>query len=101
MMKSIDVIFVKIYITESSKLLNPIVKYLKNEANVRGISIFRAIRGFGESGDHTASLLDLSLDLPLSIEFFDSKEIIEPALDYLCGIINHEHIVYWNAKAND
>jgi len=100
-MKTMDVLFVKIYITESSHLLNTIVTYLKKEAKIRGISVFRAISGFGETGNHTVSLLDLSLDLPLSIEFFDSKDKIYPALEYLSGIIKHEHIVFWEAKAND
>jgi uncharacterized protein len=100
-MKTVDVIFVKIYITESSHMLNTIVNYLKNEAKIRGISVFRAISGFGDTGNHAASLIDLSLDLPLSIEFFDSKDKIDPALEHLSGIIKHEHIVFWEAKAND
>ncbi|OGT44665.1 MAG: hypothetical protein A3E82_03675 [Gammaproteobacteria bacterium RIFCSPHIGHO2_12_FULL_38_11] len=100
-MKTVEVIFVKIYITESSHMLNTIIKYLKNDAKIRGISVFRAISGFGDTGNHTASLIDLSLDLPLSIEFFDSKEKIEPALEHLSGIIKYEHIVFWEAKAND
>ena len=100
-MKTMDVIFVKIYITESSHLLNTIMNYLKNEAKIRGISVFRAISGFGDTGNHTASLVDLSLDLPLAIEFFDSKDKIEPALKHLSSIIKHEHIVFWEAKAND
>jgi uncharacterized protein len=100
-MKTMDVIIVRVYITESSHLLDKIVTYLKKEIQIRGISVFRAISGFGDSGNHTASLIDLSLDLPLAIEFFDSKDKIEPALEYLCGIIKHEHIVFWEAKAND
>lgn len=100
-MNTIDVIFVKIYITESSHMLNAIVSYLKNEAKIRGISVFRAISGFGDTGNHTASLIDLSLDLPLSIEFFDSQDKIEPALEHLSSIIKHEHIVFWKAKTND
>lgn len=99
-MKMIDVIFVRVYITESSHMLKTIVSYLKNEAKIRGISVFRAISGFGESGNHAASLIDLSLDLPLAVEFFDSKEKIDPALEHLSGIISHEHIVFWPAKAN-
>src|SRR3990167_3651700 len=98
-MKMVNVIFVKIYITESSKMLNTIVSYLKNDAKIRGISVFRAISGFGDKRDHIASLVDLSLDLPLSIEFFDSKEKVEPALEYLSSIIKHKHIVFWDAKA--
>lgn len=99
-MKTVDVIFVRIYITESSRMLNTIVNFLKNEANIRGISVFRAISGFGDTGTHTTSLIDLSLDLPLSIEFFDSQDKIEPALEHLSGIVKHEHIVFWKVKAN-
>lgn len=99
-MKMIDIVMVRVYITESSHLLNKILDYLKNDANIRGVSVFRAISGFGETGEHGTSLLDLSLNLPLAIEFFDDKSKIEPALEYLNGIINQEHIVFWNAKAN-
>jgi len=100
-MKTMDVIVVRIYVTESSHLLTKIVNYLKQEAVVRGISVFRAISGFGDSGNHTSSLLDLTLDLPLAIEFFDTKDKVLPALDYLSSIIKHEHIVFWDAKSND
>ena len=100
-MKTIDVIIVRIYVMESSHLLTSIVNYLKTEATIRGVSVFRAISGFGETGNHTASLIDLSLDLPLAIEFFDSKDKIESALEHLSKIIKHEHIVFWEAKAND
>lgn len=100
-MKTMDVIIVRIYVMESSHLLSKVVNYLKTEANIRGISIFRAISGFSEAGNHTASLIDLSLDLPLAIEFFDSKDKIESALEHLSKIIKHEHIVFWEAKAND
>jgi PII-like signaling protein len=100
-MKTVNVIFVKIYITESSHLLNTIVNYLKNEAKIRGISVFRAISGFGDTGNHTTSLIDLSLNLPLSIEFFDTKDKVEPALEHLSSIVKHEHIVFWEAKSND
>lgn len=86
---------------ESSHLLSSIVNYLKKEANIRGVSVFRAISGFGETGDHATLLLDLSLDLPLAIEFFDSKEKMESALEHLSKIIKHEHIVFWEAKSND
>ena len=99
-MKKMDVVIVRIYITESSHLLNTIVNYLKKEAKIRGISVFRAISGFGETGDHSSSLLDLAFDLPLAIEFFDSKDKVEPALEHLNGMIKHAHIVFWEAKTN-
>lgn len=99
-MKTMDVLIVRVYITESSHLLKTILAYLKNEAKVRGVTVFRAVSGFGETGNHSSSFVDLSLDLPLAIEFFDSKDKIEPALHYLNGVIKPEHIVYWKASAN-
>lgn len=99
-MKTIPVLVVRIYITESSGLLHKIVDYLKKEAKVRGISVFRAISGFGESGNHMTSLVDLSLDLPLAVEFFDHKEKVEAALEALSKIVKPEHIITWQANAN-
>ncbi len=99
-MKTMDVTLVRIYITESSHLLNEIVKYLKNEAKIRGMSVFRAISGFGNESPHSTMLLALSLDLPLVIEFFDEKEKIKSALEYLHTIIKQGHIVFWDVKTN-
>lgn len=99
-MKTIDVVFVRIYITESSHLVNKIVNLLKSEAKIRGISVFRAISGFGETGEHSSSLMDLSLNLSLAIEFFDSREKINIALDHLSNIVKSEHMVFWEAKTN-
>lgn len=100
-MKTMDITIVRIYVMESEHLLGTILNYLKNEAKICGISVFRAISGFGETGNHTASLIDLSLNLPLAIEFFDSKDKVNSALEYLSNTIKHEHIVFWDAKAND
>lgn len=99
-MNTVDVLIVRIYITESSHLLNKIVRYLKTDAKIRGVSVFRAIGGFGESGDHAASLIDFSLDLPLTIEFFDEKDKINLALNHLSSMVKAEHIVVWKAEAN-
>lgn len=102
-MKTIDVTVVRIYISEKSKLLTPIMKYLHDVVKVRGVTVFRAISGYGDAGvQHTASLMDLALDLPLTIEFFDHDEIkIMIALEHLNGIIKPEHIIWWQAKANN
>lgn len=100
-MKTIPVLVVRIYITESSGLLHKIVDYLKKEAKVRGITVFRAISGFGETGNHhMTSLVDLSLDLPLAVEFFDHKEKVEAALEALSKMVKPEHIITWEANAN-
>ena len=100
-MKTNSVIMVRIYLTESEKVAKTIVKYLKEEAKVRGVSIFRAISGFGDSGEHTSSWVTLSLNLPITIEFFGHEAIIQPALEYLSTLVNPEHIVFWNANTNE
>lgn len=99
-MNTIKIIIARIYIIEGSHLLNKIVTYLQKEAKVRGVTVFRGISGFGESGSHTSSLVDLSLNLPLTIEFFDSEEKMNSALEYLASFIKSEHLIYWTAQAN-
>ena len=69
-MKTVDVVMVRIYITESSHLLNKIIDYLQKEVKIRGITVFRAVSGVGETGARTSSMVALSLSLPLTIEFF-------------------------------
>jgi len=96
-----EVLMVRIYIAESSNSLKKIADYLKHEAKVRGITVFRAIEGFGETGAHTAGFLDLSLDLPLVIEFFDEDKVkVEKALTHLNTLVKAKHIVMWNARVN-
>ena len=99
-MKTIDVVMVRIYITESSHLLKGILGYLNKDLGIRGVSVFRAISGSGDSGSHGMALLDVSLDLPLAIEFFDSSEKVNTALEHLSQTIKPEHIVFWDAKVN-
>lgn len=99
-MKTNKVIVARIYIMESSHLLEKILDYLRNEAKLRGVSVFRAISGFGEHGEHNVSLMALSLDLPLAIDFFDIPSKMEPALEYLNTLIKPEHLIFWEANAN-
>lgn len=95
-----EVIIVRVYISESAHLLNNILDYLKKEASIQGVSVFRAISGFGKTGEHTSSFISLSIDLPLVIEFFDTKNKIQPALEHLNTLIKPEHIIFWEAKTN-
>jgi len=99
-MKLAKVTMVRIYITEASHLLKPIINYLHNEEKVRGVSVFRAISGYGESGSHVSSLVDLSLNLPLTIEFFDHPEKAKKALEHVSTLVKPEHVVSWDAYAS-
>lgn len=100
-MNTVKILIARIYAREKEDIVKPVLAYLKNVAKVRGLSVFRAIGGYGEDGHaHTSFLLDLSLDLPITIEFFDHPDIMNTALDYLTKTIKPEHIIFWEANAN-
>lgn len=97
-----NVTFVRVYLTEADKTLAPLLRRLHDEEKVRGVSVFRAVSGFGGSGQlHTASLVDLSLDLPLTVEFFDRPDKVDKILEHLSDLIEAGHIVRWQAQMNN
>jgi len=95
------VTFVRVYLTEADKTLEPLLKRLHDQEKVRGVSVFRAMSGFGGSGViHTASLVDLSLDLPVTVEFFDQPEKVDAILEHVSDLVEAGHIVRWQAEMN-
>jgi PII-like signaling protein len=95
------VAFVRIYLTEADKTLEPLLKKLHDQETVRGVTVFRAMSGFGGSGViHTTSLVDLSLDLPITVEFFDSPDKVDGILAHLSDMLEGGHIVRWQAEMN-
>ncbi len=99
-MQGNKVVMARIYVMESSGLLKKIVDYLQHDIKTRGISVFRAISGYGETGAHTAAFTDLSLNLPLAIEFFDATDKMMVALTHIATWVKPEHIVWWEAEVN-
>ena len=54
------------------------------ELDLAGASVYQGRMGYGaNSRIHTASLIDLSADLPITIEIIDSEEYIQKFLPYL------------------
>ncbi len=95
------VTMVRIYCTEGEHKMKKLLDYLHEEEKVAGVTAFRGIAGFGRSGKmHTASLLDLSLDMPVIVEFFDEPEKIRSVLEHLNQFIDPGHVVYWPARTN-
>ncbi len=95
-MKTIDVTMVRVYLTEEEAHLKTFLKRLNDQGKVRGVTVFRGIAGFGKSGTvHSSSLLDLSLDLPVVVEFFDEPERVAAMIDYLYPMVGAGHIVSW------
>ena len=97
-----DVTMVRIYLTEGEKLLKSLLGRLHDEEKVRGVTVFRGISGFGRSGKvHSSSLLDLALDLPVVIEFFDEPAKVARILAHLKDLLPPGHVVSWQAKVNE
>jgi hypothetical protein len=100
-MKFSEVTVVRVYLTETEKLLKKLLAKLHDEEKVSGVTVFRGISGFGRSGVvHSSTLLDLSLDLPLVIEFFDEPAKVKRILDHLKDILPPGHVVSWPARVN-
>lgn len=96
-----DVTMVRIYLTEADSKLEGLLKRLHDEEKVQGVTAFRGIAGFGASGKmHASSLLDLSLDLPVIVEFFDAPDKAATIIEHLSRGIGPGHIVSWSARVN-
>jgi len=98
-MKQQPVTFVRIYLTEGEGRMESLLQCLHDEEHVLGVTVFRGISGFGKSGTvHSAALLDLSMDLPLVIEFFDTPAKIARILEHLGKKLEPGHVVSWPAS---
>jgi PII-like signaling protein len=100
-MTPLNITVVRIYLTEAEHKLKQLLSYLHDESQVRGVTVFRGISGFGKSGKvHSASLLDLSMDLPIVVEFFDNAEKVRGLLPELEKMVDSGHLIYWPAYIN-
>ena len=95
-MNRLDVVFVRIYLTEGEGRMEDLLRRLHDQEQVQGVTVFRGISGFGQSGRlHSSSLLDMSLDLPLVIEFFDVPQKVANILEHIRDSVEPGHIVSW------
>jgi len=97
-MKKLDVVFVRIYLTEGEGRMEDLLQRLHDQEKVQGVTVFRGISGFGVSGKmHSSSLMDMSLDLPLVVEFFDVPQKVNSILEHIRNDIDPGHVVSWPA----
>lgn len=100
-MKMTNITVVRIYLTETEKHLKSVLRYLHDEAHVRGVTVFRGVEGFGKSGRmYSSSLVDLSTDLPLVLEFFDLPDRVTAIMTHLRTLIETDHMICWNAMVD-
>jgi PII-like signaling protein len=101
-MKTSEVTVLRIYLSEKDAHLDNLLRRLHDWEKVRGVTVFRGISGFGGSGEmHTARLMDLTLDLPMVVEFFDAPDKVAAILEHLNVTIKSMHMVHWNAYVNE
>jgi len=94
----IEVLMARVYLTEAKAHLEKLLKRLNDEHKVHGVTVFRGIAGFGKSGHiHSSTLLDMSLDLPVVVEFFDEPDKAQVLVDELYDLVGSGHIVTWPA----
>lgn len=100
-MKTKPVTMVRIYLTEGKHQYQELMSLLHDREQVAGVTAFRGIAGFGRSGTiHSSSLLDMSLDLPIVLEFFDAPGKVEQVLKQVDNLIEPGHVVTWPANVN-
>jgi uncharacterized protein len=91
-----DALMVRVYLSESDHATKELMRCLHEELKVRGVTVMRGIEGYGSSGKrHAASLIDLSLDLPLIVEFFDQPDKAAVAIARIERFVSPGHIVSW------
>ena len=100
-MSETEVTIVRVYLHEAQAHMEDMLRYLHDDAKVRGVTVFRGISGFGVSGEmHSSKLLDMSLVLPVVVEFFDVPEKANEIITELNKTIKPGHMIYWSAKIN-
>jgi len=95
------VTMVRVYCTESDGQLEQVLRLLHDRAHIAGVTVFRGMTGFGPSGQwHRSDWLDMSLDLPVTIEFFDRPDKVADVIAQLNDTLAPGHLVSWAAEAN-
>lgn len=98
-MKTVTV--VRIYVREQEHLLEKLVKFLQDDSDIAGVTVFRGIEGFAGPGPaHQAFLLDLSLDLPLVVEFYDEPGRADETIHTLLRHFPLQHVISWTANSH-
>jgi len=86
----------RIYLNEGSAHLDKLITLLNDVERVTGVTVYRGIEGYGESGEvHSASLIALSLDLPITVEFYDEIDKVNGIIEHLGKNIKPGHIISW------
>lgn len=101
-MKQTEVTVVRLYLTEGEAQLESLLKRLHDWEKLKGVSVFRGIAGFGDSGEiHTSKFIDLGMELPLVVEFFDTPEKVSQIMEHIAATVKPGHMLSWSALVNE
>ena len=101
-MNKSEVTVARVYIHEGKKQVDDPLKCQSDWEKVFLVTVLRGVAGYGDSGEvHTGKLVDLSLDLPVVVEFFDEPAKMDAIVDHLNTEIKPGHILTWSAWINN
>jgi len=96
-----NVTIARIYVTEGQHVHEKIFERLHDEHKIKGVTMFRGVAGFGESGKtHSSHLLDMSFDMPVVVEFFDEEERVRDALESLSDLTSSCRVITFAAESS-
>ncbi len=89
---------VRIFLSERRGNVESLLRQLHDRWQVHGVTVYRGVAGFGDSRQvHTTRILDVSHDLPVTVEFYDTPERVDHVLAELEGV-KPGHVVTWVAE---
>jgi uncharacterized protein len=100
-----EIKIVRMYLSEADhgrrkNLMQEILNILHDQHRVKGVTVFRGIAGYGDTGEfHAADILRIMVDLPLVIEFYDTPPVVEAVLGVVGGMVPEGRIVTWSATS--
>jgi PII-like signaling protein len=101
-MKQTEVTVVRLYLNEGEAQLESLLKRLHDWEKVKGVSVFRGIAGYGDSGEiHTSKFIDLGMELPLVVEFFDTPQKVATIMEHISTTMKPGHMLSWSALVNE
>lgn len=101
-MKQTEVTVVRLYLNEGEAQLEKLLKRMHDREKVKGVSVFRGIAGYGDSGEiHSSKFIDLGMELPLVVEFFDTPEKVSNIMEHIGNTMKPGHMLSWSALVNE
>ncbi len=88
--------YARVYLTEGDKMLQLIMDYLHNDAQVKGVTVIRGYSGYGNSKImHSKEIPTEANNLPLIVEFIDGAEKVNHVIHHFKDMFKLGHIVSW------